>query len=249
VAKILIVLPQTDFDPTEVAVPWHVLSTHEHEVVFATQTGRAAACDAITLTGVGLPFFLKFLQARPENRALYHEMEGSEAFQRPLTWNSVNPLEFDGLILPGGHASGMRPYIDACEVQAICLAFFDRTVPVGAICHGVMALARAIGPDGKSALFGYETTGLTNKQEKPAIALTKPFMGDHYQTFPKTVQDDVSAVLRHPQDFKTGPNSLSYGTAKSTDVGFVHQDRHYISARWPGDAWKFATRFAGMLKS
>jgi hypothetical protein len=29
---------------------------------------------------------------------------------------------------------------------------------------------------------------------------------------------------------------------------FVVQDRHYVSARWPGDVHTFAKAFAGLLK-
>jgi putative intracellular protease/amidase len=38
-AKILIPLPDKDFDVTEVAVPWRMLKNAEHEVVFATENG------------------------------------------------------------------------------------------------------------------------------------------------------------------------------------------------------------------
>ena len=35
-ATVLIPLPHTDYDPSEVAVPWRVLSQAGHRVVFAT---------------------------------------------------------------------------------------------------------------------------------------------------------------------------------------------------------------------
>ena len=54
-SRVLILLPQEGFDPTEVAVPWKALSEAGHDVVFATETGAQAACDQVTLTGEGLP--------------------------------------------------------------------------------------------------------------------------------------------------------------------------------------------------
>ena len=36
-ARILIPLPDTDFDTTEVAVPWQLLVDAGHEVIFATE--------------------------------------------------------------------------------------------------------------------------------------------------------------------------------------------------------------------
>ena len=38
-ARVLVPLPDTDFDVTEVAAPWHVLTGAGHEVVFATEHG------------------------------------------------------------------------------------------------------------------------------------------------------------------------------------------------------------------
>ena len=31
------------------------------------------------------------------------------------------------------------------------------------------------------------------------------------------------------------------------DRGFTVRDRNYLSARWPGDAYRFSNQFAGML--
>ena len=52
-ARVLIPIPQRDFDPTEVAVSWEVLTRLGHEVVFATPVGETAAGDELMLTGRG----------------------------------------------------------------------------------------------------------------------------------------------------------------------------------------------------
>ena len=52
-AKILIPLPDKDFDVTEVAVPWRMLKNAEHEVVFATENGDSKpAADPLLLTAI-----------------------------------------------------------------------------------------------------------------------------------------------------------------------------------------------------
>lgn len=61
-AKVLLPLPDHDFDVTEVAVPWKLLVEAGHEVIFATESGATPACDPLLLTGV---VFGK-LGARPE---------------------------------------------------------------------------------------------------------------------------------------------------------------------------------------
>src|SRR4029077_591917 len=51
--RILVPLPDRDFDVTEVAVPWKILRRAGHEVVFATEAGAVAACDPLLLPPVG----------------------------------------------------------------------------------------------------------------------------------------------------------------------------------------------------
>ena len=53
-ARILITPASLDCDPTEVAVPWRVLSSLGHEVSFATADGQRARPDELRLTGRGL---------------------------------------------------------------------------------------------------------------------------------------------------------------------------------------------------
>jgi protease I len=247
-AKILCLLPQTDFDPTEAAVPWSVLANAGNDFAFSTETGAVAQCDMITLTGDGLPAHLAMLKCRPENRLLYEAMAQSEAYRAPLRWDCVNPNEFDALLMPGGHAKGMRPYLESEAVFAIARNFFERRAPVAAICHGVLALARAKGDDGRSILHGRKTTALNNFQEKTAIRLTRWAMGDHYQTYPTTVQDEVMALLSSKDHFLAGPVFPSFGTAKKPDAGFIVVDGNYVSARWPGDAYKLAFAFKALLE-
>jgi putative intracellular protease/amidase len=37
------------------------------------------------------------------------------------------------------------------------------------------------------------------------------------------------------------------GTASDDSAAFVVEDRNYVSARWPGDAYLFGRRFLAML--
>ena len=53
-AKVLIPIPQRDFDPTEAAVSWSVLKRFNHSIVFATPDGRPGRADDLMLSGEGL---------------------------------------------------------------------------------------------------------------------------------------------------------------------------------------------------
>ncbi len=233
-AKFLIVLPQTDFDPTEVAVPWKAWTDAGHSIVFATETGAAATCDPVTLTGVGLPFWAKSLKAHDDNVALYHAMTASPAYQIPLRWDAVRSSDYDAVHFPGGHAPGMRPYLESAEVQRIAREAFAANQLVSSICHGAIPLARA------GVLKGRKTTALTGMMEGLAVALTKGRLGNHYSTYPETVETEVKRLLTSPSDFDAGPMLPRYATAERPDLGFVVTDGNFVSARWPGDAWTLA---------
>ena len=175
-------------------------------------------------------------------------MEQDKNFQNPLSWKSANPDDYDALVMPGGHAPGMKPYLESEHVFSVCRNFFERQAPVASVCHGVLALARTKGSDGRSILHGYQVTGLNNFQENIAYKMTKKTMGTHYQTYPETVQDEVSRALADPKNFKPGPIYPAFGTAKNPNKGFVVKDRNLISARWPGDVYKLAYGFVDMLE-
>src|SRR5438046_1731219 len=108
--RVLMPLPDRDFDPTETAIPWKVLTDAGHEVVFATERGgRPPAADPFLFDAAGK--LSRSLRAAPEAQRLYAAMEQSPAFQRPIAW--TDGADFDGLLLPGGHAPGMRQYLES----------------------------------------------------------------------------------------------------------------------------------------
>lgn len=244
----LIPLPRRDFDPTEVAVPWQVLTRAGHAVVFATPDGRAGQADAHMLEGTGLGPWKTLLRADARGREAYQQMERSEAFRQPLRYNQLDDLAFDGLVLPGGHAKGVREYLESTRLQALVVRAFAADRPVGAICHGVVLAARARLADGRSVLHGRRTTALTRSMELSAWAMTVLWLGDYYRTYPLTVQAEVRAALAAPGDFLAGPLPLRRDSPDDLGAGFVVRDGNYLSARWPGDAHRFAAQFEVMLR-
>jgi putative intracellular protease/amidase len=45
-------------------------------------------------------------------------------------WHDIEPAEFDGLMLPGGHAPGMRQYLGSAALQDKVAAFWALGRPV-----------------------------------------------------------------------------------------------------------------------
>lgn len=238
-------LPVRGFDVTEVAVPWHVLTRAGHEVVFATEHGgETPACDPLLLTGV----IFGQLGAEPEPKRLYQAMTEQAAFQHPRALAEVADQSFDGLLLPGGHEKGMRPYLESERLFAKVRTFFERELPVGAICHGTIVLARTLAANGHSVLHGRTTTCLPKYMERLAYYSTAWKLGDYYRTYPEYVEDEVRRALAKAEDFRRGPIHLSArGTDDDDSAAFVVEDGHYVSARWPGDAYAFAKAFLRKL--
>jgi putative intracellular protease/amidase len=234
-ACVLIPLPRQDFDPSEVAVPWRVLTDAGHRVSFATPNGLPASADPIMISGEGLdPWgFLpglrkltavgRLLRANADARRDYATLLKEPAFNSPLRWDAINPTRFDGLLLPGGHcARGVREYLESPLLQATVAAFFAADKPVAAICHGVVLAARSRGLDGRSVLHGRRTTALTWALEKSAWSLTRLtrfWDPDYYRTYKDgpgqpvgymSVQQEVTRALARPEDFLDVPRDAPH---------------------------------------
>lgn len=228
VATVLIPIPDTDFDPTEVAVSWQVLTKHGHNVVFTTESGAQAAADDIMVTGRGLDLWSnvpglrraivvgRVLRANRDARVAYEQMLASPEYRRPTAWAGADLVDVDGLLLPGGHrARGMRSYIDSDVLQRLVCEAFSREILVAAICHGVLLAARTVDPaTGRSVLYGRKTTALTWEFERRAWQIsrvTRFWDPDYYRTYVEkpgepigymSVQAEVTRALRSPNDFR-----------------------------------------------
>src|SRR5215470_7313610 len=237
-ARIAIPLPDRDFDVTEVAVPWKLLRRAGHEVVFATEDGATPAADPLLLSGV----LFGQLGAEPEPKAFYAELEQVPEFRAPRRWAELAADGLHALFLPGGHAPGMRQYLGSTALQEKVAAFWASGKPVAAICHGVLVLARARDAGTRrSPLHGKKTTCLPKYMERTAFYLTAWRRGRYYRTYDAYVEDEVRGALADPGDFVRGPRVLTQrGTDADDGPAFVVEDDVYLSARWPGDAYRIA---------
>ncbi len=230
-ANVLVPIPELDFDPTEVAISWKVLTTLGHQVAFATPNGRPGSADDMMITGRGLdpwgfvpvvqklPLVGLLMRANADGRRAYAELLRDPDFQSPLRWEDAREHEVDGLLLPGGHRGrGMRAFLESGVVQQLVLAFFAAGKPVAAICHGVLPAARSIDPaTGRSVLHGRRTTALTWRLERMAWMVgrrTRFWDPNYYRTYIEqpgqptgymSVQQEVSRALARPEDFLDVP--------------------------------------------
>ena len=249
--RLLMPLPTYGFDPTEVAIPWKILSGEGIDVVFTTPGGGKASTDASMLDGSRLGIWKPLLRARRDAVDAHAELAANDSFCRPLKYTEAAADDFDALFLPGGHDKRVKEYLESEILQSLVAEFFIAGKPVGAICHGVVLAARSINPNtGKSVLHDYKTTALLKSQEMAAYKMTRLWLNDYYLTYPGlTVEDEVRSVLSDSNNFKRGPTPVLRDNYKHLDRGFVVSDRNYLSARWPGDVYSISTKMADLCLS
>jgi putative intracellular protease/amidase len=243
-ARVLVPLPARDFDPSEAAVSWRVLTDAGHTIGFATPDGRPAATDDMMLTGRGLdpwgaipllrnfPLIGLLMRANRDARRDYAGMVADDSYRAPLRWDAIDPSEFDALLLPGGHrARGMREFLESEILQRLVVDFFEKEKPVAAICHGVLLAARSISKrTGHSVLRGYQTTALTWAFENSAWSvarITRFWDPNYYRTYleqdgqPKgfmSVQQEVTRALARPEDFRDVPKDDPFYRRKTSGL-------------------------------
>lgn len=233
--RVLIPLPDKDFDPTEVAVPWKMFRDEGFEVVFATENKTVAKTDTLLITGV----IFGQLGADKEAIGFYRDMERSSEFLHPISYSEINPTDFDLLHLPGGHAQGMKQYLENKTLQEKVVEFFHLKKVVGAVCHGCLVLARSTDPEtGHSVVYGKTITALTKILERTAYFITAWKLGTYYRTYPEYVQDEVCRNLKDKSQFQTGPLGKP----------LVVEDGNLITARYPKDVPLYTEKLIDKLK-
>lgn len=246
--KVLCILPARGYDPTESAVPWKALVDDGVDVWFATPDGTPAPADD-RLVAIGFGLLNPVLMSRKNDLATYRAMIESARWKAPLAYDAVRPTEFDGLLVPGGHEAGMRTLLESESARTICAHFFTKEKPVAAICHGVLLAARTIDPaTGASVLRGRRTTCLPKTMELGAWMITAPLLGRYYRTYDVSVEAEVAEAVTASGSLERGPLFARRDSPTHRARGFVVRDRAYVTARWPGDAHRFAEEFVHVLR-
>lgn len=240
--SVLIPLPSTDFDPTEAAIPYITLK--HYDIVFATPDGKVSEGDQRMIDGNGLGLFAGMLKAEDSAIKAYNEMKGSYVFQHPISYKQIESSKYDAIILPGGHAPGMKPYLESKIIQEAVREMNSQGKIIAAICHGVLIAARA------GALRSKKVTALPKRSELLAWHLTKKRLGDYYRTYADTtVEEEVKTHLEDANNFLPGPPTFFRDSFTKQWPGFVVRDGNLVTARWPGDAHKFSLEIKEMLKN
>jgi putative intracellular protease/amidase len=203
-------------------------------------------------------------------------MTQDDAYLHPIHYEDIQTNQLDGIVFPGGHDKAIRPYLEsACLQDKIreCLEGKDKAehLPVAAICHGVLAVARARNRQGQSVLYDRKLTALPWSFEKKAWSMSRLFRfwdPHYYRTYLEEkgeskgywgVEQEIKRNLKDPSGFllpdpikaenRIKNDGLHRDTLKDSKPAWVVTDGNLVTARWPGDVHLFASRFAAIIKN
>ncbi|MBW0107466.1 DJ-1/PfpI family protein [Pseudonocardia sp. KRD-182] len=243
--QVLIPLPDHDFDTTESAVAWQTFVNAGFQVTFATETGRVPACDPKLLDSG----FFNPLPAGLEAVSAYRTMTTSTEFNAPITYRDIDINDFDAIHLSGGHAPGMKQYLDSAVLQQRVLDFAKADKLIGAVCHGTLIPARTVDPaTGHSIIRGRRVTTLPLPLEKWAFRTTWFRVGRRYRTYWKYTETEIRDAVGPDGTVPRGETKFRWaGLAVADDAPFVVEDGNFVSARYPLDVPVYATTFVRKL--
>lgn len=242
--KVLIPLPKKDFDPSEVVIPWSILRTG-CQVVFATPDGVRSVPDNHTLTGDGLGLLSPVLKTGKRVKHALDEMMNTHYFHHPITYEEAYNTDFEGIILPGVHVDGAKDYLESETLQKLITKHMQKRKPIGAICQGLLILARSKDSNKLSLIYDKKVTGLPKVFEWLSHDFPKGLFADNVERL--SLEDEVKSVLKNKDQFKAGPPPLLKDSLSRLWIGHVVKDENLVTARWAGDAHRFAMEFKEML--
>jgi putative intracellular protease/amidase len=180
------------------------------------------------------------LGAAPTGLRDYKRMTETPEYQKPIRYDEISADDYDALLLTGGHAPGMKQFLESKVLQERIVDFFKKGKSIGAMCHGLIPLARAVDPEtGRSVLYDYKTTSLTKLLEMIGYCSTFWLLGRRFRTYPEYVEDLTRAALRDRKQYSAGFLLLPH----------VVVDRNLVTSRyWLFDIMPYSLKFAEMAE-
>jgi protease I len=247
--KVLMVLPQEGFDPTEASIPWLHLTTKGYQVDFATPDALPSKPDERVLTK-GFGPLSPFLKTNSKVKAVFEKMSSEESFKAPLSFEQVTVSDYQALLIPGGHGPKMKPFLESLELESLIYTFYEQKKILCAICTGVLALARTKTPEGRSILQWNQVTSVTSLMEKTGSFFTNFWLGPYFRLYDLTAQEEITSYLCDGISYKTcWWKCLPFYFKSPLWMQFVVTDLPFITARWPGDVELFSKTIVEELQT
>lgn len=165
----------TGFWAEEFAVPHRILSEAGVNITVATPGGRIPVADANSLT-----IEANFGDAVKVAQIISHLEETRDLLAAPVRLEDVNPEDFDGVLIPGGHGPMQDLAVNPDVARVLERLLPDATKVVAGLCHGPASFLPAGHPDGSWLFQGRKLTAFSDEEERQAgLADNAPWLLEH----------------------------------------------------------------------
>ena len=148
----------TGFWAEELVEAHRTLLEAGHRITFATPGAKAPTVDEVSLQ----PEQAGGEEKASALRAYLEELRPE--LNAPMALSDVAPLEYDAVIIPGGHGP-MADLASDWDMGRILIAANDAGMLIAPFCHGPAALLSAETTEGGFAFAGRRLTVFTNEEE------------------------------------------------------------------------------------
>lgn len=135
----------------EFATPYFALKEKNYKITIASPKGECAPVDKASISNFSADKSCLALDILSKTEKL----------------NTINPENYDAIILPGGHGPMIDLYKDRA-LEKILLYFDTNNLIIAAICHGPAGLLSCTLDGGHPFVQGRRLTAFTNEEEKLA---------------------------------------------------------------------------------
>jgi len=112
----------------------------------------------------------------PVNARYWNDKTFREKLSATKALSGLDPGDYSAVFFVGGHGT-MWDFPDDAAVQKITRELYEAGSPVGAVCHGPVALVNVKLSDGSHLIAGKEVSAFTNSEEqKVGLADVVPFL-------------------------------------------------------------------------
>lgn len=149
---------QTGLWLEELAAPYYAFKDAKADVTLASPAGGQPPVDPNSEVAD---------KATAATKRFRADATAMQALANTVALPEIDGADFDAVFYPGGHG----PLWDLAEDEdsrILIDAMYSAGKPVAAVCHGVAALGKALGPFGLPLVRGKNVTGFSNSEERAA---------------------------------------------------------------------------------
>jgi len=141
----------------ELATPYFQFKTAGYEVAIASPAGGPTPVDSDSLRD---PFFTE------DAKKFLHDADAMDMLSHTKKLADLTTGDYDVLYLTGGHGTCID-FINDTNIKSAIESTHSTGKIVAAVCHGVIALAECVKPDGSTPLVrGMTVTGFSDAEEE-----------------------------------------------------------------------------------